>query len=81
MTTLATIVDTSALLKTVVYSFVAGIGLTLSFSLAIMGAAKLADAERAGGRFETGALALLTVASLAACAAIVAVGIIALASK
>lgn len=81
MTALATIVDTSAILKAVVYSFVAGVGATLAFSLAIMGAARLADAERSGRRLETGALALLTAASLAVCLGIVVVGIVALASK
>jgi uncharacterized membrane protein YidH (DUF202 family) len=81
MTALATIVDTSALLKAVVYSFVAGVGLTLAFSLAIMGAARLADAERSGRRRETSALALLTAASLAVCVGIVVVGMIALVSK
>jgi hypothetical protein len=81
MTGLATIVDTSALLKAVVYSFVAGIGLTLAFSLAIMGAARLADAERSGSRLETGAFALLTAASLAVCVGIIIAGIIAMVSK
>jgi hypothetical protein len=81
MTALATIVDTSALLKAVVYSFVAGVGLTLAFSLAIMGAARLVDAERSGRRRETSALALLTAASLAVCVGIVVVGMIALVSK
>lgn len=81
MTVLATIVDTSALLKAVVYSFVAGIGLTLAFSLAIMGAARLADAERSGSRLETGAFALLTTVSLAVCVGIIIAGIIVMVSN
>ena len=81
MTVLATVVDTSALLKAVVYSFVAGVGATFAFSLAIMGAARLADSERSGRRLETGALALLTATALAACVGIVVVGIIAMVSK
>ena len=43
---LATLVDTGALLKTVAAAFVAGVGVTLIFSLAILGAARFAELSR-----------------------------------
>ena len=45
---LATVVDTEALLKTVAAAFVAGVGVTLIFSLAILGAARFAELSRDG---------------------------------
>ena len=52
MTLLATIVDTSALLKVVAASLVAVVGVTLAVSLAILGATRFADmrARRAPAR-------------------------------
>ena len=78
---LATIVDTEALLKTVVASFIAGVGVTLIFSLAILGASRFGDLSRDGrsaGAIAFGALAV--VALLAALVAVV-VGIIVMAQK
>jgi hypothetical protein len=40
---LATVIDTKALLETVVASFVAGTGITFAFALAILGAARFID--------------------------------------
>ena len=45
---LATVVDWNALLKTVVAAFIAGVGVTLVFSVAIFGAARFADMNRDG---------------------------------
>ena len=45
---IATIVDTTALWQTVVAAFVAGVGTTFVFSLAILGAARFAEASREG---------------------------------
>ena len=78
---LATIVDTEALLKTIVAAFIAGVGVTLIFSLAILGASRFVDLSRDGrspGAIAFGALAV--VALLAALVA-VAVGIIVMAQK
>ena len=53
---LATIVDTEALLKTVVAAFVAGVGMTLIFSLAILGVARFAELSRDGPTARRGAV-------------------------
>jgi hypothetical protein len=45
---LGSVVDGRALLETVIASFVAGVGVTIVFSLAILGAALLGDARREG---------------------------------
>jgi hypothetical protein len=68
-------------LKTIVAAFIAGVGVTLIFSLAILGASRFADLSRDGrsaGAIAFGALAL--VALLAALVA-VAVGIIVMTRK
>ena len=53
---IATIVDTTALWETVVAAFVAGVGTTIVFSLAILGATRFAEANRDGQRFARGDL-------------------------
>lgn len=78
---IATIVDTSALLKAVAASLIAGIGGTIMFSLAILGTTRWSAAERSERRFQTGAFALLALVSLAVCLALVAVGVAAMLSK
>lgn len=45
---IATIVDTQALLQTVIAAFVAGVGTTVIVSLAILGAVRFSDAARDG---------------------------------
>ena len=45
---IATIVDTKALWETVVAAFVAGVGTTIVFSLAILGATRFARGEPRG---------------------------------
>jgi hypothetical protein len=59
---IATIVDTQALLETIVAAFVAGVGATIIVSLAILGSVRFADASREGRTFEAvifGALAVI----------------------
>jgi cytochrome c biogenesis protein CcdA len=78
---LASIVDTKALLETVAASVVAGVGITVVFSLCILGVAQLAEARRdsrPGAAMAAGALA--TVALLATLAG-VAAGIVVMTSK
>jgi hypothetical protein len=78
---LATVVDTKALWQTIVAAIVAGVGVTLIFSLAIFGAARFAEHSRSGHAVAaalSGALAILCV--LATVAAI-AIGVIVMTSK
>jgi hypothetical protein len=76
-----TIVDTSALLKVVVASLVAGIGVTAAFSLAIMGATRFTEMRRDGRAVEAAAFAGVALVALAASAAAVVFGLIVMTSK
>ena len=78
---LATIVDTQALLKTIVASAVAGVGVTLIFSLAILGASRFADMNRDGRPVAAVAFGALAVVALAAATAAVTIGIIVMTRK
>ena len=78
---LATIVDTEALLKTIVAAFIAGVGVTLIFSLAILGASRFADLSRDGRSAEAIAFGTLAVVALLAALVAVAVGIIVMTRK
>jgi hypothetical protein len=78
---LATVVDTTALLKTVAASFAAGLGVTIAFSLTVYGVTRFADLrrdERPAAALAAGALAALT---FLACAAAVVLGIVVMTSK
>lgn len=78
---LATIVDTTALLKTVIAAFIAGVGVTLIFSLAILGASRFADMSRDGRPAAAVAFGALGVVALLAALAAVTVGIIVMTRK
>jgi hypothetical protein len=78
---IATIVDTDALWETVVGATVAGIGTTFVFSLAILGAARFAEANRDGRTLEAGLFGALAVIGLAVTGAAIVVGVIVLSSK
>jgi hypothetical protein len=78
---LATIVDTHALLKTVVYSAIAGVGVTLIFSLAILGGTRFAELSRDGRSAQAAAFGALALVALAAAAAAVTIGIIVMSRK
>ncbi len=78
---LATVVDTSALWQTIVGAFVAGVGTTLVFSLAILGAARFADASRDGRGLQAAVFGALAVLGLLATAAAIVFGIIVMTSK
>ena len=73
---LATIVDTSALWQTIVAAFVAGVGTTLVFSLAILGVARFAEANRQGRPVQSAIFAGLGVLGLLATAAAIVFGVI-----
>jgi hypothetical protein len=78
---LATVVETDALLETIAAAFVAGVGVTLVFSLAIMGAARFADLSRDGHPVAAVAFGALALVALAAAVAAVTIGIIVMTSK
>jgi hypothetical protein len=78
---LATIVDTEALLKTIVAAFIAGVGVTLIFSLAILGASRFVDLSRDGRSAVAIAFGALAAVALVAVLVVVAVGIIVMTRK
>jgi hypothetical protein len=78
---MATIVETGDMVKTVVASLVAGVGVTAIFSMAIWGAARFADLSREGRSLAAGAAALLGVLALAATLVAVAFGIVVMMKK
>lgn len=78
---IATIVDTGALLKTVVASAMAGIGVTLIFSLAILGATRFIESSRDGRSIQAAAFGALALIALAGATAAVTLGIIVMSSK
>ena len=68
-TLIATLVDTKALWETVVFSLVAGVGVTFAFSIAIFGVARFAEhgrEGRGGTAIAFGALALVAAAGFLA---------------
>ena len=73
---LATIVDTEALRDTVLASLVAGIGVSVIFSLAILGVARSLDLSRDGRGAAAAAYAALALVGLLATVVVMAIGII-----
>jgi hypothetical protein len=78
---IATVVDWAALRDVVVYSLAAGVGVTVAFSLAILGLTRLADMRRDGRTGEAFAYAALATLGLAVSATAVVIGIILMTSK
>jgi hypothetical protein len=78
---LATVVDWSALGKVVLYSFVIAVGVTVTTSLAILGAIRFADMRKDERVVEAGAYAVLTAVTAAASMAAVVLGIIVMTQK
>jgi hypothetical protein len=80
--TVATVVDWEALLSVVLASFVAAVGVTIAFSLAIYGATRLADMRREPHRTtETAGFAVLTGAGLLVTVSAVVLGLVEMLSK
>ena len=77
---IATVVDTEALWQTIVAAFIAGVGITFVFSLAILGIARFAEASREGRSFEAAAFGALAVVGLLATGAGVVAGVIVMTS-
>lgn len=78
---LATIVETSDLVSTVIASVVAGVGITVVFSVAIWGGARFADLSREGRPLAAGAAAALAVLATLASLGAVAIGILVMTTK
>ena len=78
---IATIVDTKALLDTVLASAVAGIATTIVFSLAILGAVRFSDASREGRTLEATFFGVLAALGALATIGAAAVAVIVMTSK
>ena len=78
---LAAVVDWGALLKVVVASLVLGTGITLVFSLTILGATRSAEHRRQNEPLAATAYAVLMALALTATAAAVVFGLIVMTSK
>jgi cation transporter-like permease len=78
---MAVVVETKELLETVVASLVAGVGMTVVFSVAIWGVARFADHSRNERPFAAGAAAALAGAALLVTLAGVVFGIVVMTSK
>ena len=78
---LGTIVDTSALWQTIAAAFVAGVGTTLVFSLAILGVARFAEANRQGRSVQSALFAGLALLGLLATVAAIVFGVIVMTSE
>lgn len=78
---MAVMVETKELLQTVVASVVAGVGITVVFSVAIWGVARFADLSRDDRPLAAGAAATLAALATAATLAAVVFGVIVMSSK
>jgi hypothetical protein len=78
---IATIVDTNALWQTITGAFVAGVGTTIVFSLAILGATRFSAANRQGHRLHATVFGVLTVVGLLATVGAIVVAIIVMTTK
>jgi hypothetical protein len=77
----AAVVETKELLQTVLASVIAGVGVTVVFSVAIWGAARFADLRRDERPLAAGAAATLAGVALAATLAAIVFGIVVMTSK
>jgi hypothetical protein len=78
---IATIVEGRQLIETVIAAVVAGLGITLAFSLAIRGAARFADLNREDRTLAAGAALGMAGLALAVIAAGAVFGIVVMSSK
>lgn len=78
---LATIVEAKDLIQTVIFATVAGIGVTLIFSIAIWGAARYADLSQEERAWAAGAAAATSALALLAVLAVVVLGVVVMTSK
>lgn len=78
---MAVVVETKELLETVIASVIAGVGVTVVFSVAIWGVARFVDLSRNERPIAAGAAATLAGLALAVTLASVAFGMIVMTSK
>lgn len=78
---MATIVQGKELIQTVIASVVAGVGVTVVFSLAIWGGTRFVDLNQEGRQLAAGAAAALAALALAITLAAIVVGIVVMTSK
>jgi hypothetical protein len=78
---LATLIEGKELLQTVAASTVAGIGVTVAFSVAIWGAAQFAELSRAERPLAAGFAGAVGVLALVAVAAAVVLGVVVMTSS
>jgi cation transporter-like permease len=78
---MAVVVETKQLLETVVASLVAGVGVTVVFSVAIWGVGRFADLSREERPFAAGAAAVLAGLAVLTTLAAVVFGIVIMSSK
>lgn len=78
---LAVVVETEELLQTVLASVVAGVGITVVFSIAIWGAARFVDLSRDERPLAAAAAGAVGALGLALTLAAVVVGLVAMTSK
>jgi len=77
----AVVVETKELLETVVASLIAGVGITVVFSVAIWGVARFADMSRSERPLAAGAAATLAGLAVLGTMAAVVFGIVIMTSK
>jgi hypothetical protein len=78
---MAVVVETKQLLETVIVSMVAGVGITVVFSVAIWGVARFADLSRNERSLAAGAAATLAGLAVLVTLAAVVFGIVVMSSK
>lgn len=78
---MAVVVETKELLETVVASLVAGVGITVIFSVAIWGVARFADLSRGDRPLAAGAAAALAALAALVTLAAVVFGVVVMSSK
>jgi lysylphosphatidylglycerol synthetase-like protein (DUF2156 family) len=78
---LATILETKELLETVAVALVAGVGVTIVFSIAVYGATRFADLSRDDRPFAATAAIVTALVAFGVCIAVVVVGIVVMIHK
>jgi len=71
-----TVVEWAELGKTIAASFLAGVGVTAAFAVAILGAAQFSERRRSGETLAAGAAGALAVLALALCVTGIVFGLI-----
>jgi hypothetical protein len=78
---IATIVDTAALLDTVIAALIAGVGTTVVFALAILGAVRFGDASRDGRTVQAAFFGVLAAAGALITIGAAVVAVVVMAAK